>query len=199
VFARHESDSAIARAVAHSAGIGLILLLFVQSNESLMRLYSLRSPDASFGFMTRLGVYRYDHRGAAEYVANHFQPGDIVIAGIPHVFEQYARIKGDYYIDGVLAKKITYNEKFGEPRFMDKFRGYPTIRSLKELREVTSRGRRTWLIFVPYGGFRNLNSPETRVYLRQHAKVVFESYRAKVFLIGGENESTNMAARYNAE
>jgi hypothetical protein len=199
MFARHESDSAIARAVAHSAGIGLILLLFIQSNESLMRLYSLHSPDASFGFMTRLGVYRYDHRGAAEYVANHFQPGDIIIAGIPHVFEQYARIKGDYYIDGVLAKKITYNEKFGEPRFMDKFRGYPTIRSLRELREVTSRGRRTWLIFVPYGGFRNLNSPEIRVYLREHAKVVFESYRAKVFLIGGENESTNLAARYNAE
>jgi len=199
VFARHESDSAVARAVAHSAGIGLILLLFIQSNESLMRLYSLHSPDASFGFMTRLGVYRYDHRGAAEYVASHFQPGDIIIAGIPHVFERYAKIEGDYYIDGVLAKKITYNEKFGEPRFMDKFRGYPTIRSLTELREVTSRGRRTWLIFVPYGGFRNLNSPEMRVYMRQHAKVVFESYRAKVFLLGGENESTNLAAHYNAE
>ena len=41
----------------------------------------------------------------------------------------------------------------------------------------------------------NLNSPETRVYLDQHAKVVFESYRAKVLLIGGENESTNLTAR----
>ena len=199
VFARHESNSAVARTVAHSAGIGMILLLFIQSNESLMRLYSLHSPDASFGFMTRLGVYRYDHRGAAEYVAKHFQPGDIIIAAIPHVFERYAKIEGDYYIDSSFAKKITYNEKFGEPRFMDKFRGYPTIRSLKELREVTSRGRRTWLIFVPYGGFRNLNSPETVVYLRQHAKIVFESYRGKVLLIGGENESTNLAAHYNAE
>jgi hypothetical protein len=199
LFGRRESDSVVARAVAHSAGIGLILLLFIQSNESVMRLYSLHSPDATFGLMTRLGIYRYDHRGAAEYVASHFQPGDVIVAGIPHVFERYAKIEGDYYIDGALAKKITYNEKFSEPRFMDKFRGYPTIRSLKELREVTSRGRRTWFVFVPYGGFRNLNSPETRVYLREHAKVVFESYRAKVLLIGGENESTNLAARYNAE
>jgi dolichyl-phosphate-mannose-protein mannosyltransferase len=199
LFARRESDSVVAHAVAHFAGIGLIVLLFIQSNESVMRLYSLHGPDATFGFMTRLGIYRYDHRGAAEYVASHSQPGDIIIVSIPHVFERYAKIQGDYYIDGVLAKKITYNEKFTEPRFMDKFRGYPTIRSLKELREVTSRGRRTWLVFSPYGGFRTLNSPETRVYLRQYAKVVFESYRAKVLLIGGENDSTNLAARYNAE
>ena len=82
---------------------------------------------------------------------------------------------------------------------MDKFRGYPTIRNLKELREVTSRGRRTWLIFVPYGGFSKLNSPEARVYLNEHATVVFESYRAKVLLIGGESEPVNLTAGYNAE
>ena len=81
---------------------------------------------------------------------------------------------------------------------MDKLRGYPTIRNLKELREVTSRGHRTWLVFVA-GEDRNLNSPETRVYLNQHAKVVFETYRAKVLLIGGQREPTNLTARYNAE
>jgi hypothetical protein len=199
LFVRHESDLAVTRAVAHAAGVAVIFLLFIQSNEWLMRLYSLSSPDATTGLMTRLGIYRYDHRGAAEYVASHFQPGDIIIASIPHVFERYAKIQGDYYIDGVLAKKITYNDKFAEPRFMDKFRGYPTIRNLKELREVISRGRRTWLVFSPAGGYRNLNSPETRVYLNQHAKVVFESYRAKVLLIGAQGEPVNVTAGYNAE
>ena len=48
LFARRESDSVVARAVAHSAGIGLIVLLFIQSNESVMRLYSLHGPDATF-------------------------------------------------------------------------------------------------------------------------------------------------------
>jgi len=101
----------------------------------------------------------------------------------------------DNYIDTILAKKITYNEKFAEPRFMDKFRGYPAIRSLEELREVTSRGRRTWVISVSYGGY----SPEVSVYLNEYAKVVFESYRARVLLIGGESRPVNLAAGYNAE
>ncbi len=198
LLARHEDNYTIARGFAHATGVAMLLLLFIQSNEWLMRLYSLSSAAASPGLMTRLGTYRYDYRGAAHYVANHFRPGDIIIAGTPHVFERYSGIQGDYYIDSIFAKKITYNEKFAEPRFMDKRRGYPTIRSLKELREVTSRGRRTWLVFSQ-GGLRNLNSPEARVYLNQQAKVVFESYRTKVLVIGGESEATNLAARYKAE
>jgi hypothetical protein len=199
LLARREGNSTIAPGFAHAAGVAMLFLLFIQSNEWLMRLYSLCSPDASPGLMTRLGTYRYDHRGAAQYVKSHFKPGDVIIPGIPHVFEYYAGMPGNYYVDSTLAKKITYNKKFAEPRFMDKFRGIPAIRSLKELREVTSRGRRTWLVFAPYGGFSNLNSPEARVYLNEHAKVVFESYRAKVLLIGGEGESMNLTAGYKAE
>ena len=199
MLARRDDNSAIARSFAHTTGVAMLILLFIQSNEWLMKLYSLSSPGASAGFMTRLGTYRYDHRGAAQYVRSHFQPGDIIIPGIPHVFEYYAGMRGDYYTDSILTKKIIYNGRFAEPRFMDKFRGYPTIRSLKELREVTSRGRRTWLIFVPSGGFPKLNSPEARVYLNEHAKVVFDSYRAKVLLIGGDTEPVNVTTGYNAE
>ncbi len=199
ILARRDDNSAIARSFAHASGVAMLFLLFIQSNEWLMRLYSLSSPGASPGLMNRMGTYRYDHRGAAQYVKSHLQPGDIVIPGIPHIFEYYAGIQGDYYVDSILTKKIIYNEKFAEPRFMDKFRGYPAIRSLKELREVTSQGRRTWLIFVPSGGFPKLNSPEARVYLNEHARVVFESYRAKVLLIGGDTEPVDLTARYNAE
>jgi hypothetical protein len=198
-LARSEGNSTVARSLAHTAGLAMVVLVFIQSNEWLMKLYSLSSVGATPGLMTRMNIYRYDHRGAAQYVKSHLQSGDLIISSMPHIFEHYAQIPGDYYIDAILAKKITYNEKFAEPRFMDKFRGYPTIRSLKELREVTSRGRRTWLIFVPYGGFSNLNSPEARVYLNEYAKVVFESYRAKVLLIGRESQPVNLAAGYNAE
>ena len=172
----------------------MLFLLFIQSNEWLMKLYSL-SSGATPGLMTRMNTYRYDHRGAAQYMKSHFQPGDLIIATFPHIFEYYAGMSGDYYINTVLAKKMTYNEKFAEPRFMDKFRSYPVIRSLKELREVTSRGRRTWLISVSYGG----GSPEVNVYFNEYAKVVFESYRAQVLLIGGESQPVNLAAGYNAE
>ncbi len=199
LLARREGNSAVARSFAHAAGVAMLFLLFVQSNEWLMKLYSLSGPDVAPGLMTRLNTYRYDPRGAAQYVRSHFQPGDLIISTIPHVFEHYAGMSGDYFMDATLMKKITYNEKFAEPRFMDKFRGYPVIRSLRELREVTSRGRRTWLIFVPYGGFSKVNSPEARAYLNAYAKVVFESYRAKVLLIGGESQPVNLAAGYNAE
>ncbi|PYL23828.1 MAG: hypothetical protein DMF44_06925 [Verrucomicrobia bacterium] len=136
MLARRDDNSAIARSFAHTTGVAMLFLLFIQSNEWLMKLYSLSSPGASPGFMNRMGTYRYDHRGAAQYVRNHFQPGDIIIPGIPHVFEYYAGMRGDYYTDSILTKKIIYNDKFAEPRFMDKFRGYPAIRSLKELREA---------------------------------------------------------------
>src|SRR6266513_2146496 len=199
ILAQRDDNSAIARSFAHASGVAMLFLLFIQSNEWLMRLYSLSSPGASPGLMNRMGTYRYDHRGAAQYVKSHLQPGDIVIPGIPHIFEYYAGIQGDYYVDSILTKKIIYNEKFAEPRCMDKFRGYPAIRSLKELREVTSQGRRTWLNFVPSGGFPKLNSPEARVYLNEHARVVFESYRAKVLLIGGDTEPVNVTTGYNAE
>ena len=195
LLARREANSTGAISFAHTAGVAMLFLLFIQSNEWLMRVYSLSSPDASPGLMTRLGTYRYDYRGAAQYVRSHFQPGDIIIPVIPHVFEYYAGMSGDYYTDTVLAKKITYNEKFAEPRFMDKFRGLPAIRSLKELREVTSRGRRTWLI----GSYGATFSPEANVYLNEHAKVVFESYRTKVLLIGRESQPVNLPAGYNAE
>jgi hypothetical protein len=107
-------------------------------------------------------------------------------------------ISGDYHTETVLGKKITYNEEVAEPRFRDKFSGYPTIRSLKELREVASRGRRTWLVSVPYAGSKS-NNPEVDIYLNEYGKVLFESYRAKVLLIGGESQPLNLATGYNAE
>jgi hypothetical protein len=188
-LAQHEGNSTIARRFAHGTGLAVAALLFVQSNEWFMKLYSLSSTgDAAPGLMARMNTYRYDYRGAAQYVKSHFQQGDLIIPGIPHVFEYYAGMTGDYFLDTLLGSKVPYNEKLPEPRFVDKFRGYPAIRSLTELREVTHRGRRTWIIFAPYSSFEKMSSPDVLEYLDQNAKVVFESYRAKVLLIRGVNQ-----------
>jgi hypothetical protein len=195
LLARREDNSTVARSFAHTTGVAMLFLLFIQSNEWLLKLYSLSSVGATPGLMTRMNTYRYDYRGAAQYVKSHFQPGDLIILTMPHIFEYYAGMSGDYCTNTILSQRITYNEKFAEPRFRDKFRGYPVIRSLKELREVTSRGRRTWLLSASDRGY----SPEVRVYLDEYAKLVFESYRAKVLLIGGESQPVNLAAGYNAQ
>jgi len=67
-LARQEGDSAVARSFAHAAGVAMLFLLFIQSNESLMKLYSLSSVGGNPGLMTRMNTYRYDYRGAAQYV-----------------------------------------------------------------------------------------------------------------------------------
>jgi hypothetical protein len=66
-LARREGDSAIARSFAHAAGVAMLFLLFIQSNEWLMKLYSLSSRGAGPGLMTRMNTYCYDYRGGTQY------------------------------------------------------------------------------------------------------------------------------------
>ncbi len=193
-LAGRAADGAISRLAAHATGAALLLLLFLQSNEWLMKEYRLSSRGDAPGLMTRLNTYRYDYRGAAQYVMSHIQPGDLIIPGIPHVFEYYAGRPGDYFLDTLLGSKIPYNQKLAEPRFVDKFVGLPAIRNLTELLEVTHRARRTWIVFAPYSSFNKLSAPNVTEYLDKNSKIEFETFRAKVFLIQGAKSKTDMAA-----
>jgi hypothetical protein len=187
-LARRESDSEIAWICAHAAGIALVVLLFLQSNESVFKEYKLSSSGDTPGLMTRMGMYRYDYRDADRYVKEHLQPGDVVFPGIPHVYAYYAGKPGDYFLDTLLASKVPYNQMLGEPAFADKFGGLPVVRNLTELKEVANRARRTWLVFAPYASFEKLNNPNVLEYLDENARVVFETYRAKVLLIEGHSQ-----------
>src|SRR5438876_5360576 len=119
-----------ARVAAHATGLAVLALLFLQSNESLMKDYALSSKGDQPTLMTRMNTYRYDYRGAAQYVKNHFRPGDRIIPGIPHVFEYYMGRPGDYVLDTLFGSKGAYNQLLAEPRFVDKFAGVPVVRNL---------------------------------------------------------------------
>jgi len=186
-------DSVVTRSLAHVAGLGLVAVLFLQSNEWLMKEYLLSSESDTPGLMTRMNTYRYDYRGAAQFVKSHLQPGDFVLPGIPHVYQYYSGVPGDYFLNTLLGAKVPYNQKLDEPGFVDKFVGLPVIRNLTELLEVTHRARRTWLIFAPYASFEKLNDPAVLDYVNKNAKVLFESYRAKVLLIEGANKTPTVA------
>ena len=192
-LARQEGDSPMARRFAHAAGLGVIALLFLQSNESLLKEYTLAARGDEPGMMTRMNTYRYDYRGAAQFVKSQLQPGDIVIPGIPHVIQYYAGTPGDYFLDTLFASKVSYNQTLAEPRLADKFAGLPVIRNLTELQDVTHRGGRIWFINVPSSTSARLQSPDVAEYLDKNSKVVFESYRAKVSLVQGAKEPTAMA------
>jgi hypothetical protein len=191
---REEGDSTVARRFAHATGLGVMALLFLQSNEWLMKEYTLSAEGDQPGMMARMNTYRYDYRGAAQFVKRQLQPGDVVLPGIPHVNQYYSGRPGDYFLDTLLSSRVQYNQNLAEPRFSDKFLGLlPTIRNLTELREVTHRGGRTWVIFAPYSAFTKLQSPDVLEYLDKNAKIVFESYRVKVLLVEGAKQPTTAA------
>lgn len=193
LLARRAGDYPIARLAAHATGIPLLALLFIQSNESVLREYQLSSTGDTPQLMTRMGTYRYDYRGAADFVDAHARPGDVILPVIPHVFNYYTGLPGDYFLDTLFSSKVPYNQTLSEPRFTDKFSGLPVIRNLAELKDVVNRSGRTWIIFAPYGSFEKLNSPPVLDYIRGNAKAEFESYRAKVLLIQGAQPASAVA------
>jgi 4-amino-4-deoxy-L-arabinose transferase-like glycosyltransferase len=183
----------VGRVAAHATGLVVLTLLFLQSNESVMKEYTLSSKGDQPTLMTRMNTYKYDYRGAAEYVRNHFRPGDRIIPGIPHVFAWYAGMPGDYSMDTLLGTKTGYNHLLAQPRFIDKFAGLPVVRNITELREIVSPAHRTWVVFAPYANVEKLSSPSVLDYLHQNGRMVFESYRAKVMLVERAKEAKAIA------
>lgn len=195
ILARAGGNVFLTRGLAAASGCALLALLFLPSNESVLKVYPLSgSQGDSTDLMARLNTYRYDYRSVALYVKSHVEKGDVIIPGIPHVFEYYSRIRGDYFLDTMLHMKAPYNGALAEPVLVDKFVGYPAIRNLAELREVVHHARRTWIIFAPYSSFTKYSSPDVIEYLDKSANVVFESYRAKVLLIEGPPLSQTVAS-----
>lgn len=192
-LARRAGDSAVSRIAAHATGIALLVLLFVQSNESIMKEYQLSSLGDTPQMMSRIGTYRYDYRGAAFFVKAHARPGDVILPGIPHVFRFYTGFQGDYFMDTLFASKVPYDQLLGTPRFIDKFSGLPVIRNITELKDVLHHSGRAWIVFAPYATFEKLNSPDVLDYVHQNAKTQFESYRAKVFLFEGAQSGAAIA------
>jgi hypothetical protein len=163
-LARRAGDSTVARFAAHATGLALLILLFVQSNESVLKEYQLSSTGDTPQMMSRLGTYRYDYRGAAEFVKTHARPGDVIIPGIPHVFNYYAGFQGNYFLNTLFSSKVPYNQLLDEPRFSDKFSSLPVIRNISELKEVVNRSGRAWVVFAPYASLR-FNSPAALDYI----------------------------------
>jgi Dolichyl-phosphate-mannose-protein mannosyltransferase len=192
-MARRGIQSMPPRIAAHVTGLAVMTLLFIQSNESLMKDYVLSANGDHPGLMTRMNTYRYDYRGAAEYVKGHLQPGDVILPGIPHVFAYYAGMPGDYFLDTLLSSRVPYDQLLDQPRYVDKFAGLPVVRNLAELEEVVARARRTWVVFAPYASFEKLTNQNVLDYLNDTAKVEFETYRAKVLLVQRGNQPKSVA------
>ena len=172
------------RMLKWEAPAALVVVLVLGANGYILKSYRLSiNPDVPI-VGGRIGVYKTDYRGAAQFAANAWSFGDGLIVTIPHVFEFYARRDVDYTTCTMMGKVLTYDGAREAPLFLDKFRGLPTIRSLEEIEDLRSRYRRLWLVQVPVD---DPLDPLTAAYLRAKGRVVYQSYKARVVLLEGTN------------
>ncbi|MBV9659401.1 MAG: glycosyltransferase family 39 protein [Verrucomicrobia bacterium] len=164
------------------------LLVFLSTNTWLLKAYRLCWEAEVPGLNIRMGSYRVDYRGASLFVKEHMRPGDVVIPGIPHVYEYYSGNTGGHFLNSLLVQQITYETLSGSSFYRDKFVGNPVIRNVNELKDVVTRAPRTWVIQAPLQ-FAHLNEPDVLAYFNRHGRVVFESYNAKVLLVEGAGTS----------
>jgi hypothetical protein len=170
------------RALVRCCGAALVLLLLLGTNAIFLRLYTLSSSPARPKPNTRLGVYRIDYRGAGQFLKRNWNQGDLIIPNVPLGVEHYAGLSGDYYLNTLALKRVLYDPNAPVPGYMDRFAGYPVIRSPEELRESLHRAERAWILVAPVSGFVTHNDPEVVRFLDQEARVVYESYRTQVYL-----------------
>lgn len=173
------------------AAIALLTIFVLTTNGFVLYTYRLSRTGPAPFYGNRMGIYRTDYRGAALFVASHIQPGDALIVAIPHIFEFYSKLRVDYSINTMLDKKITYSGVGAVPFFLDKFRGYPCIRTLEELQNLRGLYKRIWIVQVPLGPADNQH-PDVVAYLQQNSRIAYQSYKAEVDLILG---TANVAQR----
>jgi len=167
-----------------SAATALLALFLLSANGFVLKTYRLSTNPYEPFYGERMGLYRADARTPSQFVAEHIRPGDGVIVAIPHIFEYYSKLTGDYSINTMLNNKITYDGTIDVPHYIDKFRGYPVIRGIDELEDVRSRYKRLWIVRTG----ATWSNPAVEQYFNQHSRVVFQSYRSTVNLFDGERD-----------
>lgn len=183
------------RTLRWSGAAALTVVFVLATNEHVLKLFRLSENAENPALFGRLGYYKTDHRGAARFVAERLQPGDCVVAFMPHVFEFYAHKHADYSLNTFLNTKMSYDGGLEHPQFIDKFLGRPLIRSAEEFKDILSRSKRIWVV-VPIHDENELLSPDMWQFLDKRGRVAFESYREQVILV---EAAQSTAARQSAE
>jgi Dolichyl-phosphate-mannose-protein mannosyltransferase len=166
------------------AATALVALFLLSTNGFILKTYRLSSNPTEAFYGERMGLYRADARTPARFVATHLREGDGLIIAIPHMFEYYSGLKGDYSINTMLNNKITYDGTITVPHYIDKFRGYPVIRGIEELEDLRTRYKRLWIVRTG----ATWSNPAVEQYFNQNSRVVCQSYRSMVNLIGGQSD-----------
>ncbi|GEM_PF-1680549 len=153
--------------------------VFLSSNMQCLRLFRLGNHDLSVSN----DIFPFpDYRSPASFIKERLLPDDAVISLMPHTFEYYTGRQSDYYLQENTLRQIIYDVSESSHGYLDKYVGNQVIRNIEELQEVLNKHRRVWIEAIAYYPFLRLNSGTTLDYIFKNTKLVFETYKGKVFL-----------------
>lgn len=129
------------------------------------------------------GAADVDYMSSSIYIKNHLLTSDGLISLMPHVLDYYIGRKNNYYLQGYTSRQIFYDVSETSGKYLDKYVVSPVIRNIHELMDVIGNYRRVWIMAAPYQVFTASNEPDVVNYVFANSKLMYETYKAKVFLL----------------
>jgi len=120
---------------------------------------------------------------AVKFIKANMGPGDVIVSYQPHLLGYYLD-KVDYFFESRLLLSVVIIPQDSNFITVHRVSGTPAILSLNELKRIIGAGRkRVWLVGSPENpAFLDRDSHE---FLDNNKKVIFETYKTRVYLIGG--------------
>jgi hypothetical protein len=163
------------------SAVMITVILFLGTNMQFLKLYELSAEPSNPPVLTRQNVHWNDYKSLSIYVGENLHEGDIVFSPTPHTLDYYAGIKGDFSLSTLMGKSMIIHTRDNYPVYIDKFMGNPILTSLDEFKRIVEQHNRIWFVTAPQRTLFS-NDEETIDYIREHFKVVYESYNTKVYL-----------------
>jgi hypothetical protein len=181
----------------YAVGVGglFVLVMFLVGSGLTFELPRMTSLHAHiFG----MEVYKFPAmREPVQYVREHMQPGDVVIATHPHQITHLMERPDwsvDYYLVSVLGSALEMPDS--APVHVDSRSGAVTLIGQRDLDDLLARHRRIWYLAQPL--VHNLVNPgSVTTCVRENMEVAYEDFDAIVLFRGDRHWTA--AERYRAE
>jgi hypothetical protein len=183
-FAARREASPSWTVVYARAATGAVAMIAIAASSGL--LFDLRDLPAFRveGFdLTRYKVPNLD--APSQYVRDHLQPGDVVLATDPFQVKHFMQLTGQprnpqfFWPATVLQLSATLDDS--RPIPLDRRDGTPALSDLASVEQLFATSGRIWYVVQPQR-HENQNLPEVSTFLRQHMDVVYEDFEAVVLL-----------------
>jgi len=169
--------------------LSLCVIFMITTSDIFLKLYKLSPnpyPQSPTGLYlrsimeTRHNIYQVDFRGGNNFVKEHLLPKDAVISVYTHPTLFFAG-KIDYFLQSITDTQLIYMSE-DYPTLINKTVDVPTIRNLKELKQVLQKHKRVWFVLSSYQLFTLINNQQIINFIENNTIPVYETYRCRIYL-----------------